>query len=158
MSTLLLQVVPLAAAPPAKPGALAGGAQAPAPSGIITGTAQGSTGQVLPNYTVQVRNLQTGQLVGTTTSDAAGNFSFAGLTPANYVVEVVNQAGVIVGTSAPIAVVAGATVVVTVSATAAAIAAGTGGGVSTALIVTLAAVAAGVVTVVAVRANASPSR
>src|SRR5260370_163489 len=119
-SSFLLQVAPLMAAPAALHGNRTSGAQAPAATGAINGVAQSSAGQTLSNYTVQLRNLQTGQLSGVTTSNAAGSFSFAGLNPASYVVEVVNQAGVIVGSSAAIPVAAGATVAVTVSATAAA--------------------------------------
>jgi hypothetical protein len=165
-SSLLLQVAPLMAAPAARHAARAGGGQAQAATGAINGTAQSSAGQTLANYTVQLRNLETGQLSGVTTSNAAGSFSFAGLNPANYVVEVVNQAGVIVGSSAAIPVAAGATVAVTVSATAAAAIAGAAaaggaaaGGISTAVVVTTVAAAAGIAGVVAVvKHNASPSR
>ena len=135
-SAIMLQLSPLAA-------------QAPAGTGAITGTAQSADGQTLPNYTVQVRNLQTGQLAGTTTSNAAGSFSFAGLNPGNYIVEVVNELGAIVGSSAPIGVAAGSTIAVTVSATAAAAIAAAGAtGVSTVLVVTTIAAAAGVAAIV----------
>ena len=159
-SAFLLHTAPLLAAPAAAR-ARVGGGPAQATTGAINGTAQNPGGQTLPNYTVQVRNLQTGQIAGTTTSNAAGSFSFVGLNPANYVIEVVNEAGVIVGSSASIAVAAGAAVTVTVTAAAAtAIAGATAGGISTALIVTSAAAAAGVagVVVVATRNDASPSR
>ena len=114
---------------------------------------------------------RTGQLAGSTTSNAAGSFTFTGLNPANYVVEVVNQAGTIVGSSSAVAVTAGATVTVTVSTTAAAAIAGAGGaaaaagggaataaGVSTAVIVTTVAAAAGVAAAIAVAVTGSPSR
>jgi hypothetical protein len=124
---------------------------------------------------VQLRNLATGQLAGTTTSSATGAFSFAGLPAGNFAVEVVNVAGQIIGTSASISVVAGATVTgITVSATAAVVGAAAGAaaagaaaagvgaaaGVSTAVVVTTVAAAAGVAGAVAVAAsgNASPSR
>jgi hypothetical protein len=170
-STLVLQVAPLMAAPAmrATRATRSGGVQAPDATGEIHGVAQNSAGHTLPNYTVQLRNLQTGQLSGVTTTNAAGSFSFAGLSPANYVVEVVNQAGAIVGSSAAIPVAAGATVSVTVSATAAsavggaaaggAAAGGAAGGISTAVVITTIAAAAGIAGVVAVaRHNASPSR
>ena len=154
---LVLQAAPLIAAP-AMRAPRAGGTQAQAATGAINGTATSSTGQTLSNFTVQVRNLQTGQLMGTTTSNAAGSFSFAGLNPANYVIEVVNQAGAIVGSSSAISVAAGATVTVTVSATAAAAiagaaagaaaAAGSAAGISTLVIVTTVAAAAGIAGVV----------
>jgi hypothetical protein len=162
-STLMLDVAPLMAAP-AMRATRAGGLQAPIATGEINGVAQNPAGRTLPNYTVQLRNLQTGQLAGVTTTNAAGSFSFAGLNPASYVVEVVNQAGAIVGTSAAIPVAAGATVSVTVSAAAAAAiagaaAGGAAGGISTAVVITTIAAAAGIAGVVAVaRHNASPSR
>src|SRR5262245_19554442 len=97
----------------------------------LSGTATSNTGQALGNYTVQLRNLQTGQLAGTTTSSPTGAFSFSGLQAGNYAVEVVNAAGQIVGTSASISVAAGASVTgVAVSATAAT--AGAGGGAAAA--------------------------
>jgi hypothetical protein len=158
-STLMLQVAPLWAAPAVR-GVRAGGVQAPVAGGGINGTAQSAAGHALPNYTVRVRNLQTGQLAGTTTTNAAGGFSFAGLSPANYVIEVVNEAGAIVGSSASTAVAAGATVTVMVLATAAAaMVGGAAGGISTALVVTTIAAAAGIAgVVVAVRHKPSPSR
>src|SRR5439155_6717484 len=98
LTLTLVQAAPLMAAP-AMRAARPGGGQ-PGATGTLTGTAQTSTGQTLPNFTVQVRNLKTGELVGTTTSNSAGSFSFTGLSPADYVVEVVNQAGASVGSSA----------------------------------------------------------
>ena len=139
---------------------------APQQGGTLNGVAEGASKQPLPNYTVQVRNVSTGQLAGSTTSNAAGDFSFSGLQAGNYVVEVVNAAGEIVGTSASVAMAAGATVTVGVTATAAgAIASATGGGLSLFGLGPLATVgvisAAGVATVagvVAARNPASPSR
>ena len=158
-STLMLQAVPLMAAPVMSE-ARGGGVQTAVATGAINGTVQSSAGQTLPNYTVQVRNLKTGQLAGTTTSNAAGSFSFAGLSPADYVVEVVNEAGAIVGSSAAVTLAAGATVTVTVSAmAAAAIATAAAGGISTALVVTTIAAGAGIAgVIVAVKYNASPSK
>jgi hypothetical protein len=128
----------------------------------LSGEAKGPTGETLANSTVQLRNVNTGQLVGTTTSNATGAFTFSGLPAGTYAVEVLNAAGQIVGTSAAVSVTAGAAVTgVTVGATAAGVAAGAaaGGGISTAVVVTTVAVVAGVAgTVAIVRANASPSR
>src|SRR5712671_1704926 len=59
----------------------------------LAGTATTSSGQTIPNATVQVRNLSTGQLVGTTTSSPSGEFRFVGLPAGNYVLEIVNAAG-----------------------------------------------------------------
>ena len=85
------------------PPLFAAGSQAAA-TASLSGTASSSTGQTIATATVQLRNLATGQLAGTTTSNAAGSFSFASLQPGNYVVEIVNAAGEIVGTSASVAV------------------------------------------------------
>ena len=158
--TLSLAVVPLAAAP------RAARAQTQVATGTINGIASGAQGQALPNYIVRARNLATGQLAGSTTSNTAGSFSFVGLAPGNYAIEVVSPAGQIVGTSASVAVAAGATVSVTVTSSAAAAgaagaaaAAGAGKGISTALIVIGVAAAAGVVAAVVVASgDASPSR
>ena len=158
---------PVFAAGPARPARPARQVQT---TGTINGTAQDSRGRKLAGYTVRARNLANGNLAGSTTSGAAGQFSFVGLNPGNYAIEIVDAAGKIVGTSASIGVTAGATVSVTVTASAAAAlgaaaaggaaAGGAAGGLSTALIVVTAAGAAGIVgLVVAVnRSNASPSR
>lgn len=159
--SMVLTSAPLFAAPLGTRAAF----RAQAQTGAINGTATGSQGQTLASYTVRVRNVDTGQLAGSTTSNTAGSFSFTGLSPANYVVEIVDQAGNIIGTSSSIALAAGAAVTVTVGATALAAAAvaaagGTAFFASTAGIVTAVA-AAGAVTgiVVAVnKNNASPSR
>jgi hypothetical protein len=99
--------------------------------GALTGVAQSADKAPLPNFRVHVRNANTGQLAGSTTSNQAGQFSFSTLQPGNYVVEIVDAAGKVVGLSPSISVAAGATVTVTVGATAAgALAAATGGGLS----------------------------
>lgn len=98
-------------------------------TGSIQGTARGAQQQTLANHTVQIRNVQTGQLAGTGTTNGAGEFMVSGLQPGNYVVEIVNAAGEIVGTSAPISVAVGTVATVTVTASAAgALAAASGAG------------------------------
>src|SRR4051812_18744076 len=72
----------------------------------IAGSATTSTGQTLANVTVQLRDLVTGSVAGTTTSTATGTFAFAGLQAGSYAIEVVSAAGQVVGTSASIAVAA----------------------------------------------------
>ena len=140
----------------------------------IAGTAQSAAGQTVANVTVQLRDLATGQLVGTTSSSATGSFSFGGLAAGNYSIEIVNAAGQIVGASAAIPVAAGAAVSgVTVTASAAAAfaaggaaagaAAAAGGGaaaagISSAVIITTAAAAAGIAAIVTVVPEASPSQ
>jgi hypothetical protein len=150
---------------------LAAAAAQAAAVGSLSGSASSSSGQVMANTVVQLRNLATGQLAGSTTSNAAGQFSFIGLNPGNYAVEVVNAAGQIVGTSASVAVSAGAAVTgvsVTASTAVAAAAAGGAGaagaagaaaaGASTATIVGAAAAAAGVAGAAYTNEVASPSQ
>jgi hypothetical protein len=100
--------------------------------GTITGTAKSAKGEALPNYKVQVRDTRTGQIVGQATSNSSGAFSVSGLAPGNYVVEVVNPAGQVVGLSPSVAITAGGVASVTVTATAAGAvgAAAAGGGFS----------------------------
>jgi hypothetical protein len=115
---------------------------------------------------VQIRNVQTGQLVATGTTDGSGQFTFAGLAPGSYVVEIVNASGAIVGTTAPIAVAAGTTATVAVTASAAGALAASGGagfgifGLSTAAsAAVIGGVAVGITAgVIATRDDASPSR
>lgn len=113
-------IVALLAAVPA-------GVFAQTPTGGIQGVARDAQQQTLANHTVQVRNVQTGQLAGTGTTNAAGQFTFAGLDPGSYVVEVVNDDGDIVGTTVPIVVAAGTMATVTVTASAAGALAAAGG-------------------------------
>jgi hypothetical protein len=109
---------------------------------------------------VRIRNVQTGQLIGTTTSNGEGQFTFTDLSPAQYVIEVVDPSGTVIGTSPAVAAVAGAAVGMIVQASAAA--AGGGGSFfgSSLGFVTIAAVGAGFagVTVAIHKSNASPSR
>lgn len=143
--------------------------------GQISGTSV-VDGAPLPNTSVRLRNVDTGQLVGTTTSNTMGEYSFQGLPAGNYIVETVAPNGTVLGTSAAVSLAPGAMaatgVAVSTTATAAA-AAGVGGGAagaaaaagggsffaSTAGIITIAAVAAGVTAAaVAVQDDASPSQ
>lgn len=135
-------------------------------TGGVQGVARDAQQQALSNHTVQVRNVQTGQLVGSGTTNASGQFTFSGLTPGNYVIEIVNAAGEIIGTTAPISVAAGtmATVAVTASAAGALAAAGGAGfgifGLGTAASAAIiGGVAVGITAgVVAAKDDASPSR
>jgi hypothetical protein len=89
----------------------------PAPvsiSGIVVTLA----GQPLGNTTLRARNLLTGRIVGPrSTTTSSGQFSLVGLDPGDYVLEVVDAAGQILGTSSFIYAAAGTTVVATVTAT-----------------------------------------
>src|SRR5262249_27498679 len=77
------------------------------PNGSIAGTAPSQTGEPLANVTVQLRDLSTGQVVQTKTSDDKGGYVFADLPAGNFAVEAVNAAGQVIGTSASISVAAG---------------------------------------------------
>ena len=99
--------------------------------GAVSGVAQSADKAPLSNFRVHVRNANTGELAGSTTSNQAGQFSFGSLQPGNYVVEIVDATGKVVGLSPSLSVAAGSTVTVTVGATAAgALAAAGGGGLS----------------------------
>lgn len=128
---------------------------APAPkqgTGIVSGTARNAAQQVMSGVKVQLRNVDTGQLFGTTQSSVNGGFSFTGLGAGNYVIEIVDAAGKIIGVSASMSVAAGAVISgVTVAASAAgAVAASAAAGgaaaffTSTGGILVLAGVGAGV--------------
>ena len=132
----------------------------------IAGIAKSAAGQTVANATVRLRDLATGPLAGTTTSSTTGSFGFTGLAAGNYSIEVVNAAGQITGTSTAIPVAAGATITgvnVTASAAPAAGAAaspntGGGHGISKAVLITTIAAALGILGVVAVVNDASPSK
>ena len=136
-------------------------------TGAVTGTAADASKNPLANHTVRIRNVATGQTT-TTTSAANGTFSFAGVTPGNYVIEIVNAAGNVIGASSSVAVAAGATATVTVTATAVAAAAAAAAGgaglagvfTGTSLIVVTAAGVAGIAIAVTATQDdeASPSR
>jgi hypothetical protein len=109
-------------------------------AGQISGTAA-LEGKPIPNTTVRLRNVNNGQLAGTTTTNAAGEFNFAGLPEGEFAVEVVSANGTILGTSAVALTAATMTVAgLTVGASAAAVAAAGGAG---AVLGTAAAIGAG---------------
>jgi hypothetical protein len=166
-SVLALGARPLIAAPGQRP-ARGDGSAMGVTTGGLKGTARTPTGQLLPGVEVQARDLQTGQIVGSSTTDASGAFAFRGLTPASYVVEAVSQSGAIVGSSAATSLVAGgvATAAVSAAATAATGTATTGaaggaravGARSTAMVVTSAAQSAGIAGAIVTARDASPTR
>lgn len=135
----------------------------PQSEGSIAGSATSSPGRAMANATVRLRSVATGQLAGTTTSDAAGQFIFTGLPAGTYAVEVIDAAGQILGTSAAIPLAAGAQVTgVSVNASLAAAAAAASAGSffsSKAGIVAVAVAGAAVAGVtIAATGTASPSR
>lgn len=94
-------------------------------TGSLNGIAQTADNQALSGVKVQVRNVDTGALQGATQSSATGAFSFTGLPSGNYVVEIVNADGNVIGVSSSMSVTAGAAISgMTVSASAAGAVAG----------------------------------
>lgn len=155
IAALAVPAVPLFAAPaPAGQGA----------TGTLSGSARTASGEAMPNATVRLRDARTGQLAGSTTTGADGQFTFTALNPGTYVVEVVNAVGEVVGTSAAISLAATAMTAtgVIVTETAAQFLAAAGGGSffgSAMSAVAIAALGAGIVGVIVVgsRDDASPS-
>jgi carboxypeptidase family protein len=136
-----------------------------AATGSLSGTALSSSGLPVVNAVVQLRNLTTGQLTATTMSNGSGQFSFTGLPPGNYAVEIVNATGQIIGTSSSVSVGAGAavagvdvTAATAVAGAAAGAGAGAAGSTSTAAMVGAAAAAAGVAGAAFTNSTASPSQ
>ncbi len=133
--------------------------------GSLNGVAQTANRVMLPNHIVQVRDVVSGRIVSSTTSSQSGAFSFTGLQPGSYVVEVIDAAGKVMGLSAPVPVSAGVAAQVTVTLPASGAMAAGGGGLlglgkaaSIAAIAATAGLAAATVAVVATQDDASPSR
>ena len=137
-------------------------------TGQISGIARDAQNQVLPGVRVQLRNIDSGNLVSTTKSAAVtGAFQFTGLNPGNYVAEIVDDDGKIIGTTSTMALAAGGVISgVTLAASAAGAMAGAAaaGGMgafftSTGGILLLVGIGAGVTAgIVAATGDASPSR
>jgi carboxypeptidase family protein len=133
--------------------------------GSLEGIVLNSDNQAIANAAVQLRNLANADLVGSTVTDATGRFRFIGISPGSYAIVVLNAESLTIGASGAIAVAAntalsGITVTIPSRRTGAGAIGGraAASGFSTAAIVTAAASAAGVVAVVAVKSQASPSR
>jgi hypothetical protein len=109
--------------------------------GQISGVAT-LEGKPIPNVKVQLRNVDSGQLVGNTNANGAGEFSFTGLPEGNYVVETVSGNGTILGRSA-VAITAATLVVANLSIGASAAAVAAAGGSAAVLGGTAAIAAAG---------------
>ena len=134
----------------------------------ISGTVLTPGGDPLGNATVRARDLLTGEIGGSTRTAVEGQFSIS-LKPGSYVLEIVDDAGQIIGTSSFISAVAG-TAVAAATLTAASGVVGAALSTATGVVATLgataaksvgmAAAAAGVagVTVPAGVPTASPSR
>jgi SdrD B-like protein len=146
---------------------MAADVQAPVKPASISGAADAASGAPLASTTVRLRSVSSGNVAATTTTNGTGEFAFSVAEPGNYVIEVVNAAGDVIGSSSMIAVTAGATIAgLTVRGPAAASTASAASKTSkpfftsAAGIVTAAATAAAVVgvTVAANQGSASPSK
>jgi len=146
--------------------AIAGGGVNPAQA-QITGKVLGSGGNPIADVAVRARDLLNGQIGGSTSTSAAGQFA-VNVNPGSYILEVVDGGGQIIGTSPFISAASGtavASVTITTSSGALSALSTTGGLVSSltstaARSVTYAAAAAGVAGVVTPGnvVTASPSR
>ena len=76
-------------------------------TGKLSGVARDAQGQAMPGVKLQLRNVDTGQLVATTKAGPGGAFEFTGLNPGNFIVEIVDDSGKIIGLSPSTALAAG---------------------------------------------------
>jgi hypothetical protein len=136
-------------------------------AGKISGTVRDAQGQMLPNAKLQLRNIDTVQVVARTRSAADGGYEFTGVPQGNYLVEVVDEADKVLGLSTATALGPGAAVtglMVSLSSTGALAGAAAAGGVgafftSTGGILLLVGIGAGVTAgVIAATNDASPSK
>jgi hypothetical protein len=129
------------------------------PGGTIEGIAKDSCEKVLSGVKVQLRNVDTGMLTESKRAGQDGRYSFTGIVPAAYVVEIVDDNGKTIGVSASIPVKAGAAITGIVPVGNLACAGGGGAFfLSTAGLLLLGAAAAATTAAVVVATNASPSR
>lgn len=138
--------------------AVAAGA-AQQPSGRIAGIVRDARGQDLPNAKLQLRNVDTGQVVARTRATPNAAYEFAGLAPGNYIVEIVDDSDRVIGLSAATALATAGAVTGLIAALTATTAAGGAFFASTAGILLLVGLGAGVTAgVIAATNTASPSR
>lgn len=134
-------------------------AEAAQAAGKISGTVRDAQGQPLPNAKLQLRNVDTGQVVAKTRAGADAAYEFPGIVPGNYVVEIVDDADRVLGLSAAAPLAATGAVTGLVVALASTGAAGGAFFASTAGILLLVGIGAGVTAgVVAATNDASGSR
>src|SRR5436190_19380117 len=69
----------------------------------VTGTAKKEAKRPYTNYVVRARQVDTGQIAASVPLDGAANFAFTGMTPASYLMELVNGQGKVVCTAGPYA-------------------------------------------------------
>jgi hypothetical protein len=150
IATLLL-VVALGAAVSAGP--------APQVSGKIGGTVRDAQGQPLPNAKLQLRNVDTGQIVGRTRAAGNAAYEFTAVPPGNYIVEIVDDSDRVIGLSAAAPLTTGGAVTGLIAVLTASTAGGGAFFASTAGILLLVGLGAGVTAgVIAATNDASPSR
>jgi hypothetical protein len=77
------------------------GAGAQQDAGTITGTARKEAKRPFTDYSVRARNVQKGDIASTVQLDPAGDFTLAGVDPANYLVELLDSKGKVVCTEGP---------------------------------------------------------
>ena len=118
-----------------------------------------TAGQPLGGHSVRVRSVRTGDVVATATTSANGSFVVPNLDPGSYVVEIVDTAGRIVGTSAIATVVEGSIASLMVTAASTELVGGQAGGTALIVILVAAGAAATIAIVVATTGDeASPSQ
>jgi uncharacterized protein (DUF2141 family) len=79
----------------------------PATVGGIQGNALTSTNGQAADKVVRLRDAQSGRVVASQATDNTGAFSFAGVDPGNYIVEVVGENGSVLGASSILTLHAG---------------------------------------------------
>jgi hypothetical protein len=69
----------------------------------VTGTAKKEAKRPYTNYLVRARQVDTGQIAASVPLDGSANFEMTGMTPASYLMELVNSQGKVVCTAGPFA-------------------------------------------------------
>ena len=146
---------------------LAAAAAAGQATGKISGTVRDAQNQILPNAQLQLRNVDTAQVVARARSSADGSYEFTGIAPGNYIVEIIDDSARVLGLSTATALGPGAALtglLVSLSSAGAVAGAAAAGGAgaffaSTGGILLLVGIGAGVTAgVIAATNDASPSR
>ena len=123
-------------------------------SGVISGVVFTPEGEPLANTGIRARNLLTGEIGGSTTTGPGGEYAM-NVSPGSYVLEILDDDGVVIATSAFISAAAGTTVTTaTVAATTTALSAV--GSVSSLATVLAATTARGVTAALAVASGTAP--
>ena len=127
-------------------------------TGTITGVARSTAGQPLGGHSVRVRSVRAGDVVATATTSVNGSFVVPNLDPGSYVVEIVNTAGRIVGTSAIATVVQGSVASLAVTAASTELVGGQSTGVVVGIIVAAGLATTAIVVAAGDDDDASPSQ